>query len=151
MIEAGDAADGQKGDILGADAVMPGGEGMTELVEHDDGEHAQHKENPFQGIANVASEKVVAETHPAEENQEGEVKPEADPGDLSKMPGRVHGRPPSGCVVFIRKSRIEKVSLLIVARMARSLAVLARVLFLAHRSAAFRATQGGADNDLGGG
>jgi len=58
------ATDWQERDVAGANAVVPGGQCMTELVEHDDGKECKDEQDARPRVGQVLTLEVVAHADP---------------------------------------------------------------------------------------
>ena len=77
-LESRHATNWQKRDVAGANAVVPCGQGMAELVEHDDRKRGEDEDDARPGVGQVVALQVVAHRDPGKQDQKRPVHVDVD-------------------------------------------------------------------------
>src|SRR5207248_2316968 len=91
-LEPGDAADGVKRDVAGANPVLPGHQGMAQLVQ---GHAAENGRQQDRGIQNYrqSSTGPVGKDEPAQQQEQRPVNVNTNPKSSTDSPGTQHVLP----------------------------------------------------------
>jgi hypothetical protein len=80
------ATDWQERHVAGANAVVPGGQCMAELVEHDDGKERKDEHDARPRVGQMVTLEIVAYADPGKQDQKCPVHVDVDPRHLAKLP-----------------------------------------------------------------
>ena len=106
-LQAGHPADGQERYVARADAVVPGGQCVTQLVQDHDAEQSQDEDQATYRLPQVAVRQVVRQGHPAEQKEKRGMDVDVDARNSANPPGPVHccsPDSPCGWVAFVPRS-----------------------------------------------
>jgi hypothetical protein len=89
-LEASESTDGEEGDVGGANAESPSGEGMAEFMEEHAKEESADKDQSGDGLGHAAF-REECEAEEGEQKEKGEMNANVGAGDASDAEGPFHG------------------------------------------------------------